>query len=182
MYPLIAATAPPIGLGFSSHQIARSLLVLGPVVLLIQLICYPWLAKRLSYVSLWRLSALMFLAAYVGLPLLPLLKAGTALQWVCLCTTLGCRVAAVVIGYTSIAILVCPFRNTFLSELILHLVDRDVASQQKGCDRRLCANSYICCAGDRTNYRRRTVVLGPCKRTGGALQPGLSGKIDLTIN
>ncbi|GIZ45926.1 hypothetical protein CKM354_000907200 [Cercospora kikuchii] len=107
MYPVIAASAPPIGYGFTAKQIARSLLVLGPFAIFTQLVCYPWLSKRVSYVSSWRISSVLFLFIYGIFPLLPGPESAPAwLEWMCLLFALAIRIAGLVIGYTSIAVLV----------------------------------------------------------------------------
>ncbi|KAL2752847.1 hypothetical protein ACRALDRAFT_213193 [Sodiomyces alcalophilus JCM 7366] len=69
MYPAIAATRQPIGLGFSSSEIAKTLLFLSPVVLAIQFVGYPALSKRLTYATLWRTSSILFLVVYMSFPL-----------------------------------------------------------------------------------------------------------------
>lgn len=126
MYPVIAATDEPIGLGFTPGQIAQSLLFLGPVVLIVQLLCFPSLAKRMTYVGLWRMSSGMFCAAYVLFPLLVtgVPRTPVAVQAVELAIVLGIRVAAVVIGYTSIAILVgfyeCQARDLLTYHCLAH--------------------------------------------------------------
>lgn len=120
MYPVIAASAPPIGYGFTAKQIARSLLVLGPFAIFTQLVCYPWLSKRVSYVSSWRISSVMFLFIYGIFPFVPGPQTAPAwLEWTCLLLALSVRIAGLVIGYTSIAVLVSLLRCLSTFSLLL---------------------------------------------------------------
>ncbi|KAL1588455.1 hypothetical protein WHR41_03127 [Cladosporium halotolerans] len=105
MYPAIAATKLPIGLGFTSSDIARTLLFLGPIVLTVQFVGYPMLSQRLTYATLWRISSILFLVVYISFGFVLELPNKSLLQWSCLYLLLGMRIAAVVIGYTSVAIL-----------------------------------------------------------------------------
>lgn len=109
MYPAIAATSPPIGLGFSSNEIAKTLLFLSPVVFTVQFVGYPVLSKRLTYANLWRISSVFFLVVYMAFPFLMELPNKSYLQWSCLYLLLAMRISAVVIGYTSVAILVSAY-------------------------------------------------------------------------
>jgi hypothetical protein len=106
MYPAIAATRRPIGLGFSSNDIAKTLLFLSPVVFIVQFFGYPMLSKRLTYTTLWRVSSILFLVVYVSFPFTTELPTKSWLQWSYLYLLLAARITAVVIGYTSVAILV----------------------------------------------------------------------------
>ena len=106
MYPVIAATEQPIGLGFSSNTIAQSLMILCPFLVLFQIGIYPQLSKWLSYGALWRLSSLVFIAVYLAFGFIPSLNGSPSLQLICLYALLAIRVGAVVVGYTSVAILV----------------------------------------------------------------------------
>ena len=106
MYPAIAATSQPTGLGFSSSEIAKTLLFLSPVVLTVQFVGYPALSTRLTYATLWRISSILFLVVYMIFPFTMDLPNKSYLQWSFLCLLLAFRVSAVVIGYTSVAILV----------------------------------------------------------------------------
>lgn len=106
MYPAIAATKLPIGLGFTSSEIARTLLFLSPIVLTVQFVGYPMLSQRLTYATLWRISSIFFLVVYISFGFVLELPNKSLLQWSCLYLLLGMRIAAVVIGYTSVAILV----------------------------------------------------------------------------
>lgn len=106
MYPAIAATSQPVGLGFSSSEIARTLLFLSPIVLTVQFVVYPKLSKRFSYPTLLRASSILFLIVYISFPFVVGLSSKSWLQWICLLVLLAIRITAVVIGYTSMAILV----------------------------------------------------------------------------
>lgn len=134
MYPVIAASAPPIGYGFTAKQIARSLLVLGPFAIFTQLVCYPWLSKRVSYVSSWRISSVLFLFIYGIFPLLPGPESAPAwLEWMCLLFALAIRIAGLVIGYTSIAVLVSSLCCRFVLSLLRRRAERSVADERIRC-------------------------------------------------
>ncbi|KAF1818301.1 MFS general substrate transporter [Dissoconium aciculare CBS 342.82] len=105
MYPVVAATLPPIGLGYTSIQVATTLLLTSPVLFAVQLIGYPILSTRFSYTKLWGLSSILFLFVYLACPFAILLPAGSWLQWSSFCGLLAIRISAVVIGYTSLAVL-----------------------------------------------------------------------------
>lgn len=111
MYPAIAATKQPVGLGFSSSEIAKTLLFLSPVVLVTQFVGYPVFSRRLTYATLWRISSILFLVVYLSFPVTVELPSKSLLQWGYLYFFLAIRIAAVVVGYTSVAILVRTERN-----------------------------------------------------------------------
>ncbi|KAL9005171.1 MAG: hypothetical protein Q9188_002045 [Gyalolechia gomerana] len=60
IYPIFAASPSQNGLQFSSKDIAASLSVMGPIILVVQLLLYPYLNDHFSSLSLWRASAAAF--------------------------------------------------------------------------------------------------------------------------
>jgi hypothetical protein len=165
MYPVVAATRPPDGLGYTSSQIATTLLLTSPVLLIVQLVGYPILSTRFSYTALWGSSSVMFLLVYLAYPFALLLPTGSWLQWSCICGLLGIRISAVVIGYTSLAVLVralqaCAGFSTFAS-LTITTAGTGRATR---CERSHRIHRTSCCIskpGNRPCARGRPVVLGP---------------------
>lgn len=111
IYPIFAASPRQNGLQFSSKDIAASLSVMGPIILVVQLLLYPYLNDHFSSLSLWRASAAAFAIVYPIFSLLPHISevnhgTGRILQWAVLLIFLAIRFAANVVGYTSISVLV----------------------------------------------------------------------------
>ena len=110
MYPVIAATHAPAGLGLSSNEIASSLAFVSPVIFFVQIIGYPMISRRISILNMWRLAAVLTSTVYCLAP--PIIRIGSdQVRWTMLMALLGLRFVTVVIGWTSIAVLV---RSSFL--------------------------------------------------------------------
>lgn len=111
IYPIFAASPGGVGLGFSSPDIATSLSLMGPVILVAQLILFPFLSNRFSALTTWRASAVTFAVVYPVVSLLPQLELGghhmtQTIRWIMLLGLLTVRFVANVVAYTSIAVLV----------------------------------------------------------------------------
>ena len=113
-YVIFAATpkSTGAGLGFSAPEIASSLSLMGPTIFIVQLVGFPLLNSRFTTLTLWRGSAIMISVLYPLFSLLPHLNpnkdkgAENGTQWVFLILLLWGRFAVIIIGYTSISILV----------------------------------------------------------------------------
>ena len=110
-YAVFAATPNPAGLSFTSNDIALSLSLMRPVILITQVVLFPLLCRYFSALGLWRTSAAFFAVVYPIFSLLPQLseshKEGmVTAQWTILLVLLGVRFATNVVAYTSMAVLV----------------------------------------------------------------------------
>lgn len=110
-YAVFAATSNPAGLSFSSKDIALSLSLMGPVILIAQLVLFPFLCRYFSALGLWRTSAAFFAVVYPIFSLLPQISEShegrmRTAQWTLLLVLLGVRFATNVVAYTSMAVLV----------------------------------------------------------------------------
>ena len=104
-----STSIPPVGLGFTSSQIARTLSCMGPVLVLAQFVGYPILSRRFSPLSLWQWPTVIFIILYPLFPLLPNLTAPSVARpvlWAALFTLLTGRFVANVVVYTSMAVMV----------------------------------------------------------------------------
>ncbi|KAI9044184.1 MFS general substrate transporter [Aspergillus affinis] len=102
-------SSPPVGLGFSSSQIATTLASMGPVLLFAQLVGYPTLANRFRPLILWQWSTVTFIVLYPILSLLPQLTVPSVARpvlWLVLFSLLMGRFVANVVAYTSMAVMV----------------------------------------------------------------------------
>ena len=111
IYAVFAATSGAAGLGFSSGDIAFSLSLMGPCILVAQLVLFPHLNNCFSTLTLWRFSAAVLAIAYPLFSLLPHVAnsqhgEGRTGLWICLLILLAVRFTANVVGYTSMAVLV----------------------------------------------------------------------------
>lgn len=79
---------------------------MGPVIFLVQLFGYPLLNARFSTLTLWLTSSAVFASIYPLFSLLPMIT-GASIRWASLLLLLAIRIAFVVVGYTSLNILVC---------------------------------------------------------------------------
>lgn len=84
---------------------------MGPVILVSQLILFPFLCRHFSALGLWRTSAAFFVVVYPIFSLLPQISESHKgwmrnVQWTVLLVLLGVRFAANVVAYTSMAVLV----------------------------------------------------------------------------
>ncbi|PWY95192.1 MFS general substrate transporter [Aspergillus sclerotioniger CBS 115572] len=103
-----STTSPPVGLGFTSAQIARTLSCMSPVLLLTQFVGYPMLSRHFPPLSLWRWSAFIYIVFYPLFSLLPRLTAPSVDRpalWVVLMFIMTGRFAANVVAYTSMAVM-----------------------------------------------------------------------------
>ncbi|RAL01131.1 MFS transporter [Aspergillus ibericus CBS 121593] len=101
-------TSPPVGLGFTSAQIAKTLSCMSPVLLLAQFVGYPILSRYLSPLGLWRWSTVTFILVYPLFPFLPRLTAPSVdrpVLWAALLLILAGRFVAIVVAYTSMAVM-----------------------------------------------------------------------------
>lgn len=110
-YAVFAATPNPAGLSFTSNDIAFSLSLMGPVILIAQLVLFPFLCRYFSALGLWRTSAAFFAVVYPIFSLLPQISESNegrmrTAQWTLLLVLLGIRFATNVVAYTSMAVLV----------------------------------------------------------------------------
>lgn len=93
------------GLGFRPKDIATSLSLMGPVIFIAQLWGYPFLNSRLDTLKLWYISSVGFATVYPLVSLMPMIQQ-EGMRWVCLQLLLAVRFVGLVIGYTSLNILV----------------------------------------------------------------------------
>ncbi|KAF7507756.1 hypothetical protein GJ744_010185 [Endocarpon pusillum] len=93
------------GLGFRPKDIATSLSLMGPVIFIAQLWGYPFLNSRLDTLKLWYISSAGFATVYPLVSLMPMIQQ-EGMRWVCLQLLLAVRFMSLVVGYTSLNILV----------------------------------------------------------------------------
>lgn len=108
LFPLFSAlsSSSGAGLSFTPKEIAAALSFAGPAML-VALLLYPLVARRLTSLNLWRLVAAVFVAVYTPVSLLPLLNdAAPPLRWGSLLTLVLIRYGTLVVAFTAVNVLV----------------------------------------------------------------------------
>ncbi|KAL2916902.1 hypothetical protein HK105_203690 [Polyrhizophydium stewartii] len=109
-FPLWAVAAPPDGLGFTSHSIGMCLSAMGVVTLFCQLVAYPWLARRVPPLVLYRATMPCYICIFTAFPLISTLLAARAdlapAKWACLLVLMAMRYTAGVTSFTSVMIMI----------------------------------------------------------------------------
>lgn len=118
-----------------SQSIAKALSFAGPVML-ITLLLFPWVHRKLGAIILWRSTAVIFIVVYPLFSLLPnLSQCGPVVRWIALLSLIALRYMSLVVGITSINILVRTFQNlpslkTHFLHLLWYKQMNDVASAE----------------------------------------------------
>ena len=108
LFPIFSAASAQqkLGLGYSSNEIATSLCAAGPAILL-ALMAFPSLNQKLSYISIWRVSAIAVSVIYSMFPILPVFDDTSRTGNVFVCMSLiATRAFCLATGLTSINIMV----------------------------------------------------------------------------
>lgn len=98
---------------------------MGPVIFLVQLLGYPFLNARFNTLTLWITSAGAFAVVYPLFSLLPSARMAWA-RWAGLMVLLAVRFSFVVVGYTSLNILV-RFHPTLVFKLGQWIIPLDIS-------------------------------------------------------
>lgn len=101
------------GLSFRPREVAKALSVAGPSMCT-ALLTFPWLTIKINYLSLYRLTAVIFVVIYPLFSFLPELgnltdgsqREPRILLWACLLILMVVRYAVLAIGLTSLQVLV----------------------------------------------------------------------------
>lgn len=154
IHPLFCFT-PAIdgGLGFSEKNIGNAMSVRAVLILVVQLVAFPWLQRKIGTWRLYKILMFFWIPTFLGLPFVNLIARGgnMAMVWVSLTLTLVCAA----IGNMAFVCNLLMVNQAAPSRRSLGAINGELS--QGSADIRLLASRIIVCADARPRRRVNTL-------------------------